>query len=132
MQDMIAAGAEWFESQRRQHMSVNVSYKPADSQQSVSVPATIGMTRFDSLDASGQMIRFETRDFLIAVADYASDPRRGDTITETDYRGVQRTYEVSMPGSASHPWSWADRGQRIRRVHTQLVDTVTPPAPTGS
>jgi hypothetical protein len=132
VQDLIAKGMEWFESQRREHLAVNVSYRPRDSQAAVAVPATIGMTRWDSLDAAGQMIRFETRDFLVGVTDYASDPKRGDVISETDYRGVIRQYEVSVPGGANNPWSWADRGQRIRRIHTQLIDTILPTGPTGS
>lgn len=131
MQDVIAEGVAWFEAQRRQHMAVNVAYKGRDAEQAVTVPATIGMTRWDSLDAAGQMVRFETRDFLIGVADYAADPKRGDTITETDYAGTARTYEVSVPGGANNPWAWADRGQRIRRIHTQLIDTTPPPSPTG-
>ena len=132
MQDLIAEGVAWFEAQRRQHMAVNVAYKPQDVEQAVTVPATVGMTRWDSLDASGQMIRYETRDFLVAVADYAADPRRGDTITETDYRGVQRIYEVMIPGNANNPWTWADRGQRIRRIHTQLLEVVPLPSPTAA
>lgn len=132
MHDLIAEGVAWFEGQRREHLAVNVTYRPRDSQSAVTVPATIGMSRWDSLDQSGQMLRFETRDYLIGVADYAADPRRGDVITETDYRGVVRQYEVSLPGGAANPWSWADRGQRIRRIHTQLIDVIPPTGPTGS
>lgn len=123
MQDMIAKGAAWFDAQRKQHLAVNVEYKPAASMFAKSVPATIGMTRWDSVDAAGAVVRFETRDYFVSVSDYQPDPKRGDKIHEIDASGTRRTYEVMVPGGANNPWSWADRGQRIRRIHTQLVES---------
>jgi len=123
MQDMIAKGAAWFDQQRKEHLSVLVDYKPAGSMFSKQVHATIGMTRWDSVDAAGQMIRFETRDYFISADEMRDNPRRGDKIHETDAAGTRRTYEVMVPGGANNPWSWADRGQRIRRIHTQLSET---------
>lgn len=123
MQDIIAKGAAWFDAQRKAHMAVYVDYQPLGAMFSRRVPATIGMMRWDAMDAAGQMIRFDTRDYFVSVSDYQAEPRRGDKIHETDEAGARRTYEVMVPGGQNNPWSWADRGQRIRRIHTQLVET---------
>ncbi len=123
MQDMIAKGAAWFDQQRKEHLSVMVDYQPTGAMFAKSVHATIGMTRWDSMDSVGQMIRFETRDYFVSVDEMRDNPKRGDRIHETDAAGTRRTYEVMVPGGANNPWSWADRGQRIRRIHTQLVES---------
>lgn len=121
MQDLIAKGAAWFDDQRRQHMAVTVKYKPLGSMFPVEVRATIGTSRFDSIDTAGQVVRFESRDYFISVEDMKQTPVRGDRILETDEGGTLRTYEVTIPGGQNNPWTWADRGQRIRRIHTSLV-----------
>ena len=121
MQDMIAAGVTWFEAQRREHMAVNVDYQPVVDGE-VTVPATVGGSRFESVDAAGQILRFETRDYVIAVQDYAPNPVRGDRIREVDQNGIARIYEVMVPAGAGNPWQWADRSQRARRIHTILVE----------
>jgi hypothetical protein len=121
MQDLIAAGVTWFEQQRREHLAVTVEYLPLGAASAVSVRATIGGSRFESVDSAGQVMRFETRDFLISVEDYATAPVRGDQITETQ-GGVERAYEVMIPGGGQNPWIWADRSQRVRRIHTTLVE----------
>jgi hypothetical protein len=122
MQDMIAKGVDWLESQRKQHLAVMVGYRRQGALFVQPVAATIGGTRWDSMDAAGQVIRFETRDYFVSVDDLADPPRRGDVIVET-VNGVERTYEVMIPGGANNPWSWADRAQRVRRIHTQLIET---------
>ena len=121
MQDLIANGVTWFEQQRKLHMAVNVEYRALGSQNMTVVPATIGGSRFESVDGAGQIIRHETRDFLIGVADWAAAPVRGDRITETDIGGVKRVYEVALPAGAGNPWQWGDRSQRVRRIHTTFV-----------
>jgi hypothetical protein len=122
MQDLIAKGADYFEAKRRQHMAVMVAYRRKGTMFDKNVPATIGSTRWDSQDASGTIARTETRDFFVAAADISEAPVRGDRIRET-IDGVQRVYEVFVPGAANNPWSWADRQQRTRRIHTQLVES---------
>ncbi len=120
MQDMIGRGAAWFEQQRRQHLSVFVTYKRVGAVSALTIPATVGMSRWDSVDASGQISRYETRDYLIGVIDLSDPPTRGDRITEVAADGTKRVYEVAAIGG-NNPWQWADRGQRIRRIHTNQV-----------
>jgi hypothetical protein len=121
MQDLIAKGAAWFDQQRKEHLSVLVDYKPAQAMFTKTVHATVGMTRWDSIDAAGNTVRFETRDFFVSNDELRDNPKRGDKVFETDASGTRRTYEVMIPGGANNPWVWADRGQRIRRIFTQLV-----------
>jgi hypothetical protein len=122
MQDLIGKAADYFEQQRRLHMAVTVQYRRSGTMFDKAVPATIGSTKWDSQDASGQIIRTETRDFYVAAADIQDPPVLGDRIKET-IDGVQRTYEVFVPGGGNAPWGWADRQQRTRRIHTQLVES---------
>jgi hypothetical protein len=123
MQDMIAKGAAWFDQQRKEHLSVMVDYQSTGTMFTKQVHATIGMTRWDSVDAAGQMVRFETRDYFVNTEELRDNPRRGDKVHETASDGTRRTYEVMVPGGANNPWVWADRGQRIRRIFTQLVES---------
>ena len=120
MRDMIAAGAEWFDQQRREHLSVYVTYRRRGAVSVDTVPATIGMSRWDSVDSSGQIARYETRDYLVGVIDLEAPPAVGDRITEVGADGTARVYEVTAVGGNNH-WQWADRGQRIRRIHTTQV-----------
>lgn len=121
MQDLIAKGVTWFEEQRKLHMAVNVSYRGVGTLVAATVPATIGGSRFEAADAAGQIIRYETRDYFIAVSDWPDAPVRGDRITETDAGGVNRVYEVALPAGAGNPWQWGDRSQRVRRIHTTYI-----------
>lgn len=119
MQDMIAIGEAWFEQQRRQHLAVTADYTPT-----VGIPRTVRATavigRWESMDAAGQILRTETRDFFVHVDDLSQDPKKGDRLLLTE-NGVSVTYEVMIPSGAQHHWQWADRRQTIRRIHTMVV-----------
>jgi hypothetical protein len=120
MRDMIAAGAAWLDGQRREHMAVPVTYRPAAGLFAVTVPATIGLSRYETVDAAGQLLRYESRDYFISTADMQAEPRRGDVITEL-VDGNAQTYLVAGPPGGGNVWSWADRGQRVRRIHTHKI-----------
>ena len=115
MQDMIAIGETWFRSQRREHLATEVSYQPTVGP-TRTVLATIVVGRWESVDAAGQIMRTETRDFLVDTTDLAQDPKRGDRLV---YGGA--TYEVTIPPGAEHHWRWSDRNQTLRRIHTMVV-----------
>jgi hypothetical protein len=124
MADMIAAGEAWFETQRRKHLSVFVEYRPVGSLLSRTCQATLVIGRWQSIDSTGQTIRSETRDFFIHSDELSGDPKRRDKITVTE-NGVARVYEVSIPEGGQSPWQWADRSQKVRRIHT-MATTSTP------
>jgi hypothetical protein len=122
---MIALGEAWFEQQRRDHLAVTVEYRPLVGL-ARDVAATVIVGRWESIDAAGQMIRSETRDFLVNTTDLAQDPKKGDKVI---YSGV--TYEVGVPPGAQHHWRWSDRNQTLRRIHTMVVSggAATPGVP---
>jgi hypothetical protein len=119
MQDMIAIGETWFEQQRRKHLAVEVEYRPLVGA-ARTVKATVVVGRWETVDAAGQMIRSETRDWFVHRSELAQDPKKGDRIVTTEY-GTEVIYEVSIPGGAEHHWRWSDRNQNLRRIHTQVV-----------
>jgi hypothetical protein len=86
------------------------------------VAATIGGSRFQMIDANNQMVRYESRDYFISSEDIADAPQRGDRIYET-VGGERKCYQVAAPSGMQNAWAWADRAQRIRRIHTQLIES---------
>jgi hypothetical protein len=135
MQDMIAIGEAWFEQQRREHLAVEVEYRPAVGA-ARTVKATVVVGRWEQLDAAGQVLRTETRDWFVHRSELAQDPKKGDRIVTTD-SGYEVIYEVTVPGGAQNHWQWADRNQNLRRIHTMVVQGAldrrpsAPGAPTG-
>lgn len=116
MQDLISQGAAWFRQQADRHLSVQVEYRGAGLLVPLSVPAMLGMSRHESMDAAGALTRIESRDFFISTDYLSATPKKGDRVIDPD--GVE--YEVFAPFSGN-AWVWADRQQRIRKIHTQLV-----------
>lgn len=128
MQDMIAAGEAWFEQQRRQHLAVNVEYRPRGALLPRTCRATLVVGKWESLDSAGQIVRMETRDFLIHTDDLPSEPKRGDKIAVAS-EGSEQIYEVAIPDGAQAAWRWADRQQRVRRIHTMATTSSAPASP---
>ena len=126
MQDMIAIGETWFQSQRREHLATEVSYQPAIGL-ARTVRATVVVGRWESIDAAGQMLRTDTQDFFVDTTDLAQDPKKGDRIVVGAF-----TYEVMVPPGAEHHWRWSDRNKTLRRIHTMVTEgpsTRTPAVP---
>ena len=115
MQDLIGAGSAWFRQQARAHLSASIEYRALGSLVPREIPAMVTTTRHESLDPTGQIIRVESRDFFIQTDDYATPPKKGDRIYAEG-----NVYEVFAP-MGTNAWVWADRQQKIRKVHTQLV-----------
>ena len=118
MQDMIAVGEAWFESQRRQHMAAEVEYRPLVGL-SRTCRATLVTGRWESADAAGTILRMETRDFFIHRDELPQDPKKGDTVAVVE-NGAETLYEVMVPPGAQNHWRWSDRNQAIRRIHTMV------------
>lgn len=116
MQDMIAIGETWFQSQRREHLATEVSYQPSIGT-TRTVRATVVVGRWESIDAAGQMLRTDTQDFFVDTTDLAQDPKKGDRIVAGGF-----TYEVMIPPGAEHHWRWSDRNKTLRRIHTMVTE----------
>lgn len=117
MQDMLAKASAWFEQQRTQHLAAMVAYYRAGVSHPVNCRATPLVGRWDAINATGQMVRIETRDFVIADAELGFVPARGDTIVVTE-GGTEKTYKVIQPDGSMQCWRWVDRNQNVRRIHT--------------
>lgn len=119
MQDLLALGEAWFEQQRREHLAVTVNYQPQVGL-ARDCKATLITGRWESVDTAGNVVRMETRDFIIHRDELPQDPQRGDLIV-VDENGSQKTYRVSIPDGGRNAWRWSDRSERIRRIHTMAV-----------
>lgn len=123
MQDLLKQAEAWFEGQRRDHLAVAVQYQPKVGLQR-SCRATLVVGRWEAIDKAGNVVRVETRDFMIHVDDLRQDPARGDRVIVTE-NGSQTTYEVCVPNGSQNAWRWADRSETLRRIHTMAVSGTT-------
>ena len=128
MADLIAQAEAWFEAKRRDHLAVTVSYQPKVGL-TRACNATLVVGRWEAVDKAGNIVRVETRDFLIHRDDLEQDPAKGDRVVVTE-NGASKTYEVSVPSGSQNAWRWSDRSETLRRIHTQRIDTDAP-ASTG-
>ena len=124
MADLLEAGSNWLQGQRKKHATREVTYlRGVDS---VLVQATVGRTMFEQDDGSGVIIRTQIRDYLIDTADLVlagqpTLPERGDRIEETE-GGKKFTYEVMPLGTEPH-WRYSDPYRKTLRIHTKHIAT---------
>ena len=124
MGNLLEQGAQWLEDQRHQHLTTSVVYARAIT--SVTVSATIGRTEFETVDESGLLQKFESRDFLIKTTDLVLNfvqtfPKAGDKIKESD-GSTTYLYEVMAP--AGEPvFRYSDQYRKTLRIHTKFIGT---------
>lgn len=124
MSNLLKAGAEWLESQRKTHLTSPVTYSRGSA--SVSVQATIGRTTFETDRQDGVHIDEQARDYVVTVDDLVLDgvpvePRSGDHIVEDAAPAL--TYEVMAPEGVEQAWRYSDSHRLAYRIHTKLVAT---------
>lgn len=118
---VLSKAAEWLETQRHKHMTVEVQYKRSDL--SLTLQATIGKTIFETADDYGHVTKTESRDFLIRASDLVFDgktttPEDGDRIIEGGF-----IYEVMSPVNKPK-WRYSDINRQTLRVHTKQTGTI--------
>jgi hypothetical protein len=119
MPDMLSTGANWLTDQLRSYASVTVAY--VRNGNTATVPATIGSSTFESADGNGIVEQWESRDFIVKVAELPyGEPYRGDRIYE-ELGGVSMIYEVATPRGVPL-FRYADAFQTAVRIHTKRVD----------
>lgn len=116
MSDFLVDGMTWLEEKRHEVLTTEVTYSRVNY--SVTIVATIGRTRFKTLDEYGRWVKFESRDFLLLAEELILNgsvvlPEVGDIITE---RGVN--YEVLAMPTAPH-WRYSDVNRNTLRIHTK-------------
>jgi hypothetical protein len=117
---MLAVGEEWFERQRTAHASIDALYHPKD-EPGITYPCAVTLVvgKWDMIDTQQQIVRIESKDFFVSVKDYAPSPKAGDRITYVE-QGSDQAYEVTIPRGRDQCWSWANRSETLRKVHTFL------------
>lgn len=143
---LLSKGAEWLERQRHAYLTVDVEYQrdvsvpdgqtvlphqhedtevrehlsSSGTPGQLALRATIGRTIFETTDDYGQLIRIESRDFLIRASDLIiseqiTTPKPGDLIHESSF-----TYEVMSPVGEPE-WRYSDVNRQTIRIHTKQV-----------
>ena len=119
MADMPSDGASWMADQLAANASRTCAWKRgANSSQFV---ATLGRSTFESAGQNGVTERWESRDYIVRVADLPyGEPQRGDVIVE-ELNGESYFYEVAAPRGVPL-FHYADAFQNAIRVHTKQSD----------
>ncbi len=126
MNDLLRRGADWLQQQRTKHLAGEVIYQRGTA--SVTLPATIGRTVFETADEYGTIVRHEARDFLVLAADLILNhrvvlPERGDRIREQQGNRIF-IHEVMAPGKEP-AWRYSDPFRTTLRIHTKAIDVET-------
>ena len=122
MTNLLEKSSDWLEQQRTRHAASTVKYVCGG--RSAEVSASIGRTTFEVDDGYGVLVRHESRDFLLLVADLALGgqpvlPERGDRILETQGNQIF-VYEVTAPGKEPC-WRYSDAFRKTLRIHTKQI-----------
>ena len=128
MADLLRQASDWLEEQRTRHAASTVEY--VRGSRSAEIPASIGKTTFEVDDGYGVLVRHESRDFLVLVADLLlgdglTEPQRGDRVQETQ-NGTVYIYEVTAPGKEPC-WRYSDAYRKTFRIHTKQIGTEKTP-----
>jgi len=124
MVNMLEQGAAWLEDQRHQHLTTSIAYLRNITL--ITIQATIGRTEFETVDESGLLQKFESRDYLIRAVDLVFNlqqtlPKAGDQIKESD-GSTTYIYEVMAP--AGEPvFRYSDQYRKTLRIHTKFIGT---------
>lgn len=119
MANLLQQGAAWLSGQLDASAATSVTLtRPGNAP--TSVLATIGSTPFEVTRADGSIENIQSRDFLIAAANYLVNgvavlPARGDQISEGGF-----IYQVMAPGHEPH-YRFVDPFRTRLRVHTKQV-----------
>ena len=114
--NMLSEGATWLKTQLLENASDPITYSRGAI--TMSLCATIGTTAWDSEQADGSMIRFESRDYILEAAKLVpliGLPQDGDLIHDGKH-----TYEV-LALNGTQPFRYSDRHRTIIRVHTKQI-----------
>ena len=111
---LITRASAFLASQRKQFLSETILYSPL-SGEAHPLFATLGKTLFRSENEYGITVRTYSFDFIVAAADMASEPERGDLII---YNNKQ--YEVLAPNNEPC-WRWSGNNGDTYRIHTKFI-----------
>jgi len=111
--NMLENGLRWLADKQKQHVSSRVDYCRNEIRHSVE--ATLGRTKFDTVDDYGLRITAHAIDFLVSAADLDLIPQVGDRIISDEI--VHEVLELGQSGC----WCWCDPHGIRRRIHTKRL-----------
>ena len=116
MSNVLHHGIAWFNAQREMFCSEAIIYRRGDVEHDVN--ATLGKTVFRIENEYGQIVRYQSRDFMIAKSELPIEPDSGDQIVHNN-----SLFEVMAP--ASEPcWRYSDIQKTTYRIHTKNIGTI--------
>jgi hypothetical protein len=111
--NLLESGLHWLAKKQKQHVSSPVDYCRNEIRHNVD--ATLGRTKFDTVDDYGLRITAHSIDFLINAADLDLVPQVGDRIICNEI--VHEVLELGQSGC----WCWCDPHGIKRRIHTKRL-----------
>lgn len=123
MSDILEKGAKWLAKKRNAHMTRTVTYiRGSDA---IEINATVGRSEFEESDDYGQLLRHQSRDYLVLTEDLViggaqTTPMPGDVIQDEEGKATVN-YEVMSPGGQP-AWRYTDGQHQTLRIHTKLID----------
>jgi hypothetical protein len=120
MPDMLDTASAWLDSVHKSQVSQTVVIR-SGSEMSAEISATIGSSDFQEDNGEGIVTNWQSRDYMIAVADYQLSGRITKPFPGHQILEAGRTYEVVSPGDEPAA-RYSDTSQRTWRVHTKLID----------
>lgn len=116
--DMLRTGAGWLADQLAANAAVTVTYVRHNTR--VQVAATVSNSQFQSTDGNGVVEVWESRDYMVKVADFPfREPARGDRIIEK-VGDVTTTYDVVTPRGVPL-FHYADAFRHSMKIHAVAV-----------
>jgi hypothetical protein len=121
MTDQLSSAMAWLHGQRKESMSIPVTYSRGGL--SVEVMAMPGDTRIEQVTGEGTVMT-PRRDWIIdaSALDFGTgptQPERSDTITQ--HVGVNKHVYQVLPIADGDVWRWSDRYGTAYRVHTKRL-----------
>ena len=122
MVDLLDQGQAWLANKLTQRVARDVIYRRDGAD--IPVRATLGRTAFEQTDATGAIIRIDSRDFLIdrtslVLSGQVIEPIEGDTIIhQVDEINFEYEVLVSADGAMYRP---CDPFEHKLRIHTKRV-----------
>jgi hypothetical protein len=119
MADLLRTGAAWLAGQLKKSAGTLCAYKRGAN--TAQLTASISRSTFEAQGQNGVIEAWESRDYLVPVAELPyGEPRRGDVIVE-EIDGVATFYEVTAPRGVP-VFHWADAFQAVIRIHTKQIN----------
>lgn len=124
MADLLDTSSEVLNSVLQSHAGRSVTYTRS-GETPITVLATVGETRYDTIESNGYAVQVTVRDYIISADQIVIDsaqtlPREGDTITDV-VNGTSRVFAVFPGGLNGQAFRDSDPQGRRLRIHTQEV-----------